>query len=295
MLARRLARHGLSVSVGGLVAALAEGAATAAPLPSSAVTVAVRAASGQAPALTGSVEILVKGAMKTMLLTKVKWAVGAVMVAAALGASGLVYRASGQSAPPEKKPLSEVEALRRENELLKLNLEVVLEKVRAQEAELRALRAGKAQAERGKKPEPDADYAKLLQLARLSRDDSRLLPSELARLDNTLSALRSELSMWEERAEWSKRMSQPGRRYVTQSQAEADRARALSARVAVWNAETRLEMAKVLQEAEAALKSLNDARDREAQERAANELRKALKKLRTQLQKQESSPVKPEK
>jgi hypothetical protein len=36
--------------------------------------------------------------------------------------------------------LSEVEALRRENEFLKLNLEVVLEKVRAQEAELRALR-----------------------------------------------------------------------------------------------------------------------------------------------------------
>src|SRR5581483_7406648 len=34
----------------------------------------------------------------------------------------------------------ELERLRRENELLKLNLEVVLEKVRAQEAELRTLK-----------------------------------------------------------------------------------------------------------------------------------------------------------
>jgi hypothetical protein len=41
---------------------------------------------------------------------------------------------------PDGKPRSELEALRRENELLKLNLEVVLEKVRAQEAELRTLR-----------------------------------------------------------------------------------------------------------------------------------------------------------
>jgi hypothetical protein len=34
-----------------------------------------------------------------------------------------------------------MEALRRENELLKLNLEIVLEKVRTQDTELRALRA----------------------------------------------------------------------------------------------------------------------------------------------------------
>src|SRR5262249_57363409 len=34
----------------------------------------------------------------------------------------------------------ELEALRKENELLKLNLQVVLEKVRAQEAEVRGLR-----------------------------------------------------------------------------------------------------------------------------------------------------------
>jgi hypothetical protein len=42
--------------------------------------------------------------------------------------------------PAAPRAASELEKLRRENELLKLNLEVVLEKVRAQEAELRTLR-----------------------------------------------------------------------------------------------------------------------------------------------------------
>ena len=69
----------------------------------------------------------------------------AVLVVAALGAGGVVYQSetvwAGQAEQAGKtKPRSEVEALRRENELLKLNLEVVLEKVRAQEKELRELR-----------------------------------------------------------------------------------------------------------------------------------------------------------
>ena len=67
-----------------------------------------------------------------------------VMVAALLGVSGLVYRAAGQSAPGQGreagKPRTELEALRREVDLLKFNLEVVLEKCQAQEKELRALR-----------------------------------------------------------------------------------------------------------------------------------------------------------
>src|SRR5205807_9616728 len=63
----------------------------------------------------------------------------------ALGAGGVAYRPAGaQTVQPTKraegKPQSEVEALRKEVELLRLNLLVVLEKVRAQEAELRALR-----------------------------------------------------------------------------------------------------------------------------------------------------------
>jgi RNA polymerase sigma factor (sigma-70 family) len=141
LLAKRLSRYGLSLSG----AVLAEDAASA-PVARSLLSSTTKAAVGQA-ALSRSVEVLVKGALQTMLMAKLKMAVGAVMVVVALATSGLVYRASGQSAPavterrPDSKPRSELEALRRENELLKLNLEVVLEKVRAQEAELRNVKA----------------------------------------------------------------------------------------------------------------------------------------------------------
>jgi RNA polymerase sigma factor (sigma-70 family) len=141
LLAKRLSRYGLSISVSALTAALAEGSASV-HFPVSLVSSTTKTVVGQA-VLSSSVDILVKGALKTMLLSKLKLAVGAVMVVMALGASGLVYRASGQSAPAiaeRSKPRTELEALRRENELLKLNLEVVLEKVRAQDAELRNLR-----------------------------------------------------------------------------------------------------------------------------------------------------------
>jgi hypothetical protein len=141
LLAKRLSRYGLSLSG----AVLAEDAASAF-VARSLFSSTTKAAVGQA-SLSRSVEVLVRGAVQTMLMAKLKLAVGAVMVVVALGTSGMVYRASGQSAPavterrPDSKPRSELEALRRENELLKLNLEVVLEKVRAQEAELRNVKA----------------------------------------------------------------------------------------------------------------------------------------------------------
>src|SRR5690349_5936390 len=73
-----------------------------------------------------------------MFLTKLK-----VALVTGLGASSVAYRAVGQ-APAEKrsdgKPPTALEALRTENELLKFNLRVVLEKLRSQEAELLALR-----------------------------------------------------------------------------------------------------------------------------------------------------------
>jgi hypothetical protein len=108
-------------------------------------------AAGELASVSSSIAVLMKGALTTMFVAKLKMMAGVLVVMLALGASGLAYRASAQSGPapaPKKegKPLSEIEALRRENELLKLNLEVVLEKVRAQEAELRAM---KAQAARG--------------------------------------------------------------------------------------------------------------------------------------------------
>jgi hypothetical protein len=81
-----------------------------------------------------------------MFLSKLKVVVGVALVVVALGAGGVAYRsADAQTVQPsrraEGKPQTELEALRREVELLRLNLLVVLEKVRAQEAELRTLRA----------------------------------------------------------------------------------------------------------------------------------------------------------
>jgi hypothetical protein len=69
----------------------------------------------------------------------------------ALGAVGLGYHngnfGAAQAAPPDR-PLTDLEALRKENELLKLNLQIVLEKVGAQESELRTLR-GQAATSKG--------------------------------------------------------------------------------------------------------------------------------------------------
>jgi RNA polymerase sigma factor (sigma-70 family) len=140
MLAKRLSKYGLSLSGGALATALAKEASAAvpAPLAASAVKVAVGQAVG-ATAVALSKEVLTK-----MFLAKLKLVVGTVVVAAALGAGGVAYQVGGPraaQAAPEGKPVSELEALKKENELLKLNLQVVLEKVRAQEAELRAAKA----------------------------------------------------------------------------------------------------------------------------------------------------------
>jgi RNA polymerase sigma factor (sigma-70 family) len=148
LLAKRLTKGGVALSGGALAIALShEGASAAvtAPLLSSTARAAGLLAAGQVGAVSTTALLLMKGVMKTMLLKKLRLVAGAVVVLLALGAIGIGYQAGGgsgsaQAAPPDK-PRNELEALRRENELLKLNLEVVLEKVRAQEAELRELRA----------------------------------------------------------------------------------------------------------------------------------------------------------
>jgi RNA polymerase sigma factor (sigma-70 family) len=149
LLAGRLARRGVALSGGALAALLAQGAESAevpARLALATAKAAALVAAGPLVAVSNPVAVLTRGVLRAMFLTKLKVAVGAVLLAAAVGAGGLAYHAQGAgAAQAEKKadgrPRSELEALRRENELLKLNLEVVLEKVRAQEAELRSLRA----------------------------------------------------------------------------------------------------------------------------------------------------------
>jgi RNA polymerase sigma-70 factor (ECF subfamily) len=106
LLAKRLSRYGLLLPAAVVATALSGATASAVPAPlvSSTVQAAVLVASGEFSAVSTSVGFLMKGAFQTMLLAKLKLAVGAVIVVMALGASGLVYRPSGQSASGSKRP-----------------------------------------------------------------------------------------------------------------------------------------------------------------------------------------------
>jgi RNA polymerase sigma factor (sigma-70 family) len=294
LLAKRLAPYGLSLSGAALAAAICDSAALAqvpAALIAATAKAALLVAAGNITAVSASSAILMKGVLKSMFLTKLKLTIGAVMVVTALGASGLVYRASGQSdieveivKRSDGKPKSELERLRHENELLKVNLEVVLEKVRAQEAELRTLRGKGKDSEEVKRLY--TLYRRAIQEAKLNRQEEmqkkadsadrelKKLRSEeeLKKSAAKLDAAKSDLFMWEERAIWSDRMSRPGKQYVTVSQAEADEARRRSA-------EARFRAA-LLDVAEAALKVLREAPDTETQRKAAEALDNALKQLK---------------
>jgi multidrug resistance efflux pump len=87
-----------------------------------------------------------------------------------------------------------------------------------------------------------------LDLARIAKQN--YLEGEYAKtkrdIEGRLTMARSDLEMWEERASWSDRMSRPGRRYVTQAQAESDSARRTSASIALKNVEEEL---RVLEDA----------------------------------------------
>jgi RNA polymerase sigma factor (sigma-70 family) len=142
LLAQRLGRYGLAISGGALATALAAEADAAVPvsLVVSTTKAATLVVAGQMAAVPIPAAALMKEVLKTMFLAKVKMAVATALVVAVFSAGGLIYRAAGEPAPTGGKPLTEVEQLHKELELLKLNLQVVLEKVRAQEAELQTLR-----------------------------------------------------------------------------------------------------------------------------------------------------------
>jgi RNA polymerase sigma factor (sigma-70 family) len=150
MLAKRLARCGLSLSVCAVSAALAEARASGA-VPFALVQNAAKAAlmAGSTPAVI----LMMKGAFP-MLFSSKWWPVaGAVVVALSLAAVGVGFRSgdtpgAAQAAPPEK-PMSELDALKKKVELLTLNLEIVLEKNRSLEAELQTLRGPKGAAGSG--------------------------------------------------------------------------------------------------------------------------------------------------
>jgi RNA polymerase sigma factor (sigma-70 family) len=150
LLARRLTARGLTLSGGALATSLSANAAIAAPtaLISSTVRVASLAAAGRLTATAGAAA-LSNGVIKAMWMTKLKIGAAVLALAATAGAGGIVYR--GGSAPAagaaEAAPASELETLRKENELLKVNLKVLLEKVKAQEAEIAAAKPRPAAAQ----------------------------------------------------------------------------------------------------------------------------------------------------
>jgi RNA polymerase sigma factor (sigma-70 family) len=232
LLAKRLARYGFAVSGGALATALTARASAAVPasLVVSTVRVGLRVAAGQAVAVTVPVS-LSKEVVKTMFLAKLKLAVGAVMVVAALGAGGVAYQVDGlraARAAPEGKPPSELEALKKENELLRYNLQLVLEKARALEADVRAL---KEQAKAAKAPS-----------------------------DVTLGLTAQSVT------------------YFTGGRVNPYVVLDFGFPVQV-------------QEAEAALKALREAKDPEAKRRAADALEAAAKKLKEQPQKKPEKPA----
>jgi RNA polymerase sigma factor (sigma-70 family) len=108
LLAKRVARHGLTLA-GGAVAALAGGSASAGvpgPLVDSTVHAAAAFAAGQAAvagAVPAQVAVLTEGVLKGMLLTKMKIATAVLLVAAALGtgAGEFAYRSQAAQAPAQ--------------------------------------------------------------------------------------------------------------------------------------------------------------------------------------------------
>jgi len=247
LLAGRLSRYGLTLSGGALATALSAEASAAVPptLILSTVKATLLVAAGQLAAVSTPAALLMKGVMKAMFLQKVKVVAALVLVAVVFGVGGLAFQAAEptgaeQAQPKGSRPASELEALRKENELLRLNLLVLLEKIHAQEAEVATLK-GKMGAAAMRKKERAGLGVTVGDLDNDGYPDILVFPQSKGPLPNT----------------------SPGK---------TDRPLPLNVTLPP----------DPVQEAEAALKALREARDPEAKRRAAEALEKAVKKLRGQ-------------
>jgi RNA polymerase sigma factor (sigma-70 family) len=147
LLAKRLRGRGIEGTGAALAAALAADTASA-RVPAALVWSTARAAVGRATTASAPAVLLMKGVMQAMLMRKLKLMVVAVLVTAALGAVGLAWQPSdearAQDAAARKgdgKPVNELEALRRENQRLRKNIEILLDRISAQDQELKSARA----------------------------------------------------------------------------------------------------------------------------------------------------------
>jgi RNA polymerase sigma factor (sigma-70 family) len=277
-LAERLARLGVSgvclpagalaVALAGEVGQVAQAAQAAQAVPavpavpaalvSSTVRAATLVAAGEMAAvatLATPAVALMKGALQAMFIQKLKKVAVMAVVVLALGVGGLAYRAGGQTPggdrPQAGKPRTEVEALRREVELLRLNLEVVLEKVRAQEAELRAFRG---QAGRG----GAADAADAAGRAGRAGAKNPMADPNTEALNIYRQAVRNEFRRAETAREKARHELENARK-IKPDNVPSDPVR----------------------QAEEALRALRTTQNPQSQQRAAEALERALQKLRS--------------
>jgi RNA polymerase sigma factor (sigma-70 family) len=150
LLARRLSRQGVSLTVGALATALSNGTASAGLSPTlRASTVKAALTAGTVPA---QVLALSEGVMKAMLLTKLKITAcfAVLMLLAGAGVTGLTYRATAQQ--PKQEPAysnsfvaarqapDDLESLRLEIEALRKELRATRERVKVLEGEMRSMK-----------------------------------------------------------------------------------------------------------------------------------------------------------
>jgi RNA polymerase sigma factor (sigma-70 family) len=151
MLATRLSRRGVTLPGGLLGTALVVERASASVSAALAVATARSAVGflgGQAAALGTPAAALTMGVFKAMMMTKLKALVATAMVLTVLAAYGLgaCYTAAVQAGATTADRKDDLEALRKENDLLRRSLELALDRVRAQDAELKEMRKARDQA-----------------------------------------------------------------------------------------------------------------------------------------------------
>ena len=274
LLAGRLSRRGVALSGGALAAALAGGAATAAvpvKLVVSTAKVAALVAAGNAAAAVTPAALLMREFQRGTLMAKLKVCAALAAAAGLLCVGGLAYQAAGQPPAPrpgkaaevrlegggDARPLTELELLRKEVDILKLQVEVLQEQVRA-------LRGGA-----GARAKGAPEYRKLVE----EKDTPRRLPADKekphrdADKDTKRGSPADQDSPHRGAGEDTKRPPPEGKdlpfhrgdgRYRLEKSADA------------------------VQQAEDALKALRQARDPEARRRAAEDLERAVRRLRGQ-------------
>jgi hypothetical protein len=156
-----LSRRGVSLTAGALGVAISEAASAALPpgLVGSTAKAAVLISTGQVAGIAGSVVVLMQIGAKAMYLAKLKATLATVVVLAFVG-GGIVYSGGTGQAPPK----NDFEALRRENELLKVNQRALLERIETLEKQLAAAKEPVARALNASRDRLELEEARRRQL-----------------------------------------------------------------------------------------------------------------------------------